>query len=54
MPKRTKKKTSIKQKQKVKVIVNVNNKTARRRRYAPRQVICNQDNRNKLLFSNPV
>ena len=41
MPKRTKKKTSIKQKQKVKVIVNVNNKTAKakqgRRRYAPRQ-----------------
>jgi hypothetical protein len=37
MPKRTRKKTSIKQKQKVKVIVNVNNKTARRRRYAPRQ-----------------
>jgi hypothetical protein len=37
MPKRTKKKTSIKQKQKVKVIVNVNNKTARRRRYASRQ-----------------
>jgi hypothetical protein len=37
MPKKTKKKTSLKQKQKVKVIVNVNNKTTRRRRYAPRQ-----------------
>jgi hypothetical protein len=42
MPKRTRKKTSIKQKQKVKVIVNVNNKIAkakqgRRRSSAPRQ-----------------